>query len=356
MGGGERVAIHSVKEALREGHEVYLATEKFDVDRFEDFFGVQGLFKDVRFFTYEPFRPLVKKAVLYQRLVYNQLRLRSILSKAPAFDLVLNTAEVANQPATRVASVQYCYFPEYFSHLESWTGNELWEAYYWPAKVFYHERVERIDRLLAVSNFTRGFVRQLWGRDSTTLYPPCPIDLYKHLPGPKEDLVITVGRISPEKRMDLFVQMARSLPEIKFAIIGSATVESESYLRRLRDAAPSNVAFVIAPLRKVRDMLGRAKLYVHCARNEHFGITIVEAMAAGCVPVVHDSGGPREIVTDDVGYRWTFPANAVSQISALVKDEISRTEMSDRCRSRAEMFRPEAFESGIGQILSGYAT
>src|SRR2546426_9225680 len=101
MGGGERVAIHSIREALREGHEVYLATEEFDVDGFEDFFGVQGLFRNVRLLTYAPFRPIIRKAVLYQRLIYHQLRLQKIVSKRRTFDLILNTAEVANQPSTR---------------------------------------------------------------------------------------------------------------------------------------------------------------------------------------------------------------------------------------------------------------
>src|SRR5205807_147334 len=121
-GGGERVAIHSIKEALREGHEVYLACEEFDGHEFEDFFGVHG----------------------------------------------------------------------------------LWETYYLPARVFYRSRVSRIEQLLAVSNFTRSFVRKRWNCESTTLYPPCPIDLYQDLKGPKEDLVITIGRIAPEKRMEVF--------------------------------------------------------------------------------------------------------------------------------------------------------
>src|SRR3989442_3233119 len=102
MGGGERVAIHSIKEALREGHEVYLATEAFDVEGFEEFFGVQNLFKNVRLLTYPPFRPLIDRAVLYQRLIYQQERLRKIVSKRQGCDLILNTAEVANQPAARL--------------------------------------------------------------------------------------------------------------------------------------------------------------------------------------------------------------------------------------------------------------
>jgi glycosyltransferase involved in cell wall biosynthesis len=355
MGGGERVAIHSIKEALREGHEVYLATEEFDIDSFEDFFGVQGLFENVRLLTYPPFRPLIRKAVLYQRLIYHQSRLRKIVSKRSGFDLILNTAEIANQPAASLPAIEYCYFPDYFSHLESNRISTLWELYYWPAKVFYRDRVSRIDRLLAVSDFTRQFVRERWRRESTTLYPPCPVDLYSNLRVPKRDLVVTVGRIAPEKRMDLFLETARRLPSIEFAIIGSVPTERRSYYDSLRASAPTNVSFVVAPLRKVSELLGRAKVYVHCAFNEHFGITIVEAMAAGCVPVVNDSGGPREIVSENVGFRWKHIDEAVGQISGLVRDDNVRQQLSKRAVSRARQFGPDVFEEGFAKVLHEYA-
>ena len=355
MGGGERVAIHSIKEALREGHEVYLATEEFDVDSFEDFFGVPGLFRNVRLLTYPPFQPIIRKGVLYQRLAYHQSRLRKIVSERRAFDLILNTAEVANQPSARLPAIEYCYFPDYFSHLESDGLSGFWEMYYWPAKIFYHNRVRHIDRLLAVSDFTRQFVRERWRREATTLYPPCPIDLYDNLQTPKQDLVVTVGRIAPEKRMGLFLEIARKLPTIDFAIVGSIATERRSYYDSLRTSAPSNVSFVVSPLRKVKEILGKAKVYVHCAQNEHFGITIVEAMAAGCVPVVNNSGGPREIVSDEVGYRWNNIEEATEQVSSLIGGENLRRRLSEGAASRAKQFGPDEFESGMGKVLREYS-
>jgi glycosyltransferase involved in cell wall biosynthesis len=354
MGGGERVAIHSIKEALREGHEVYLATEEFDLDNFEDFFGVQDLFKNVRLLTYPPFQPIIRRAVLYQRLAYHQLRMRKIVSKNRAFDLILNTAEVANQPTARLPSIEYCYFPDYFSHLESDGLTGLWQLYYWPAKIFYHNRVGHVDRLLAVSDFTRQFVRERWRRNSTTLYPPCPVDLYDNLRIPKQDLAITVGRIAPEKRMGIFLEIARRIPAVDFAIVGSISTERRSYYESLRAEAPSNVSFIVSPLRKVREVLGRAKVYIHTALNEHFGIAIVEAMSAGCVPVVHNSGGPTEIVSHDVGYRWTSIGEAAEQVSMIIENDDLQKEKSRAAAVRAELFGPNQFESGIGKVIRQY--
>ncbi len=348
------MAVHSIITCLRAGHEVYLASENFDARAFEDFFACPGLFKDVHMLTYPSFRPLAERAVLYQRLVYHQWRLRGLLSRKLDYDLILSTQDAAFIPSAQAPVIQYCYFPEYFVHLESSPSSLFWKTYYWPATLFYHKLVSRIDCLLSTSDYTRGFVREKWGRESTTLYPPCPIDLYRNLSGHKEDLVITVGRVVPEKRMDLFLEIARRLPRIKFAIVGSVAPGLESYFRNLQYTAPPNVSLVTSPLRRVRELLARAKTYVHCARNEHFGITIVEAMAAGCVPVVHDSGGPREIVTSEVGYRWRMIDEAVDQISELSRNDVLRGRLSKACVISSERFGVEAFESGLGRVLTGY--
>ena len=184
-----------------------------------------------------------------------------------------------------------------------------------------------------------------------TIYPPCPIEMFDGYgkSAARENLVITVGRISPEKRFDLFLDLARMVPSVKFVIVG--TVQRIPYYEYLRQGAPGNVSFVLSPLRKVKDVLGRAMAYVHCAENEHFGITIVEAMAAGCVPIVHDSGGPREIVNEDVGFRWRDLPAAARQISAVVNDNELRRRFSAAASIRARQFRPEVFESEMAEVL-----
>jgi len=210
-----------------------------------------------------------------------------------------------------------------------------------------------VGLLLSVSDFTREFVARKWERDSKTLYPPCPVDAFSEFSNvqSRENLVVTIGRIVPEKRFHLFVELARIVPRTRFVAIGSLSDGTTAYYDRLKRSAPENVSFVLSPLRKVRDILGRAMAYVHCAENEHFGITIVEAMAAGCVPIVHDSGGPREIVTSDVGFRWNNLLTAAGQLKMLTENDHYRRELSGAASIRARKFRPEVFESEITKIL-----
>ncbi len=353
-GGGERVAIHSIMAGTKAGHEVSLITEEFDEAGFEDFYGCSGLFSKINRLYYPAFKPtLSPRGLLYQRLIYNWFQIRRVAS-TKTFDLVLSTQDIAYVPTVRAPVVQYCHFPEYFWHLESQSSSPFWKLYYQPATQFYRNRVRRVRTFLSNSEYTRGFVRSKWQRDAATIYPPCPIETYDGFSksAAREELVISVGRISPEKRFDLFLDLARMVHSVKFVIIG--TVQLPRYYEHLRDRAPGNVSFVISPLRKVRDILGRAMAYVHCAENEHFGITIVEAMAAGCVPIVHDSGGPREIVNEDVGFRWRDLGTAANCISGLSHDDELRQRLSAAAAARAKRFSPEIFESKMSKLFENY--
>ena len=352
-GGGERVAIHSILAATRAGHEVSLLSEEFDEASFEDFYGCPGLFDKVDRFYYPSFKPILgTRFLLYQRLVYHCLWMRKALSR-DSFDIVLSTQDIGYVPSTRAPVIQYCYFPEYFSHLQ--TGSSpVWRLYYRPASTYYRNRVRRVGILLSVSDFTRGFVAKKWERDSKTVYPPCPVEDFSEFTNVKsrENMVVTIGRIVPEKRFHLFVELARIVHKTRFVAIGSLSEENSAYYDQLKTSAPENLSFVLSPLRKVRDVLGRAMAYVHCAQNEHFGITIVEAMAAGCVPIVHDSGGPRESVTSDVGFRWSNLSVAARQIVMLAENDSLRRELSTAASVRARQFRPEVFESEMIRILA----
>lgn len=352
LGGSERVAIHSLMAASRSGFDVSFLSEEFDTNRVEEFFGCDGLFSRIRMLTYPEFKPLLGSGfTLYQRLFYHQAQSRKILSKAGRIDLVLGTKDVGYTPTVRAPTIQYCYFPEYFGHLEDAPSSPVWRLYYWPAHVFYRNRVHFIGQLLSTSNYTQRFIRKMWGRESSTLYPPCPVELYHKVSDHRENLAITVGRIVPSKRMNLFLEIARQLPAFNFAIVGSVPNANDSYYNLLRRSAPSNVSFFLSPLRRVKEILGKAKVYVHCTENEHFGITIVEAMAGGCVPVVHDSGGPRETVTPDVGFRWKDVDEAVRQVSAIMTDSQLQRELSKSSSEKAWLYSDEAFESSLMKIL-----
>lgn len=94
-------------------------------------------------------------------------------------------------------------------------------------------------------------------------------------------------------------------------------------------------------------LLGEAKVYLHLMEGERFGITIVEAMSASCLPAVHDSGAPKEIVDSETGFLW----QRIEGIPAIIDEAIERSP-SAAARSRAQDFSVERFEKRLSSIFS----
>ena len=85
---------------------------------------------------------------------------------------------------------------------------------------------------------------------------------------------------------------------------------------------------------------------------EHFGMTTVEAMSAGCIPVVINKGGQKEIVTSDCGYTWDDPKQLVSYTEQLLTlSEETLSAMRNACIERSSMCSKESFKAAIKTVL-----
>jgi glycosyltransferase involved in cell wall biosynthesis len=92
----------------------------------------------------------------------------------------------------------------------------------------------------------------------------------------------------------------------------------------------------------------------HPERMEHFGISTVEAMAAGCVPVVINRGGQPEIVEHGVsGFVWETLDELIGYTSRLLDDGALRERMSAAARLRARTFSIESFSRHVAVLLRG---
>ena len=79
-------------------------------------------------------------------------------------------------------------------------------------------------------------------------------------------------------------------------------------------------------------------------KMEHFGITTVEAMSFGAVPVVINKGGQKETVEEGVhGYRWDTEEECVEKTCQLIKNNALRTAMANKCVKAAKKYSIEVF-------------
>lgn len=119
----------------------------------------------------------------------------------------------------------------------------------------------------------------------------------------KKDAIF-LSRITPYKRPEFIIELAKKYRNINFNIVGIVTPEREKYLEELQEIVNKfnlkNIKFIInEDYQVVRTYLEKSKIYIFPSINEHFGITTVEAIMKGTIPFVHNSGGQKEIVDLD---------------------------------------------------------
>jgi len=167
--------------------------------------------------------------------------------------------------------------------------------------------------ILANSSSTQNDCIKRWNReDCFVLHPPIKVDEIPVCdPSVKEDICIVLSRIDPAKRIELAIEAFSSeiLRDKKLFIIGYVSKDNERYYYKLADLCKKCSNISLFPNLKRADvlsLLSKAKVFFHPRPNEHFGIATVEAMAAGCLPVVHASRGPLEVVADNERYGLVY--------------------------------------------------
>lgn len=180
---------------------------------------------------------------------------------------------------------------------------------------FVPEFLESYQQVAANSEYTARWVERLWGRPAVVLPPPVRL----RAPGDKAPIILSVGRFfsnssgHSKKQVELVeafrIACEQGLRGWELHLAGGCKDVDRRYAEEARRAAVGlPVHFHInARGDDVADLFARAQLFWHAAglgedlarhpdRQEHFGITAVEAMSGGAVPLVYAHGGPAAIV------------------------------------------------------------
>lgn len=190
------------------------------------------------------------------------------------------------------------------------------------------------DRVLAFSKWSAKGIRDLTGREAEVVFLGVDVERFRPA-AEKENLVVTVGNVSREnlerKGLRTFVRAAWHLPDVRFVLVGRHVDDAVEELRQ--DASP-NVEFPgYVSDEQLTDILGRSRVYVQVSYNEGFGLSLAEAMAAGCVPVATRAGAIPEVV-GEVGFYVPFgdsqaTALAVSDAVASGREGAARTRIAE---------------------------
>jgi len=346
-GGSERLCLAIIESLKEKGHNVTLATfEKTIWKDIENLFGT--VFKpDVeivkpRFFGYSAYGELL-----------NFHKLLSGLYKSYDVAIISCTSPWFYCPAAK-KTVIYMIPPVY--HM-----NGLKRAYLIPYVSIQRTFLKKAKNKIILTNslFSSKVIESIYSLKCKVLYPPVNTEDFNSSPK-KEDLVVSIGRFNSFKKFELLIKAFTHIKNGKCIIIGSVyNYTSFRYLKKLRRLTNKLklndrvVLTVNSSLHTLKNVLSKAKIYVHCAFFEHFGISVVEAMASGCVPIVHKSGGPYIDIIKYGKYGFSFAnVNELAyKIKLLLENEDLFREFSKKALERSKNFRREFFKKGITETV-----
>lgn len=226
------------------------------------------------------------------------------------------------------------------------------------------------------SEFTKKVIEKYWRTKVNFVHypmivaPVAPPELLQN----KEKIILHVGRFFRtlhSKRQDILVDIFKQLIQEhpqesqgwQLVLIG--TIEEDDYFQEVKAKA---AGFPISLLQLTRKDLWqyyqRASIYWHAtgfgleefeepAKMEHFGISTVEAMTMGCVPIVIGQGGQVEVVGPNLKeLLWKTPEECITKTLPMMVSPSLRMEKGQVAQQQAKLFSSERFRQTLEKMIT----
>lgn len=249
-----------------------------------------------------------------------------------------------------------------FLHIQSPLGQ--------PAKSLWGKiKIKGWNLIIYNSQFTKKYSQNNWPLSSQVIYPPVDTDKLKSLK--KEKYILSVGRFFgylKDKKHDVLIKAFKDLYEGRkltgwsLHLAGAASEGDKKYLqelKRLSEGFPISFYPNIEYDKLIR-LYGQSSIYWHAAgfgeddptKMEHFGISTVEAMAGGCVPIVINQGGQPEIIENGQnGFLWNSLEELKKLTLVVIQDQYIRSRLSQQAISTSSRFSKRRFGQKIINLL-----
>ena len=236
-----------------------------------------------------------------------------------------------------------------------------------------HLKLLFVKKIFCNSYFTKHLIDRKLNVNSQVRYPPINI---KKSNITKENIILHVGRLDVDrnesnyKKQDVMIRvfkkmMDEGLKDWIFILIIGIRNEDRDKLNKLKQTVKGYPIEIIEnpPNKILWEKYSKAKIYWHATgfgedlqkhpeKAEHFGISTVEAMGMGVVPVVINEGGQKEIVTDGKnGFFWDTIDELQIKTKKLIDNKKLLNDMAEQARMRAKDFSNAKFCQKIRQLI-----
>ncbi len=211
--------------------------------------------------------------------------------------------------------------------------------------------------IIANSEFTKAAIIRVYKKvinSIEVIYPS--VEFFDSKQTKRKKLTAcSIGRFHSSKRQLEQIKIAQQLPEIEFSFIGFAE-KNDSYLKKcinyINENKIGNVSLLSnLPYSELIEILQSSSFFIHTMINEPFGIVAVQAISAGVVPIIHNSGGQTEIVPiKDLRY------NKLVEVQYILKKLLNNNQLIEEyqkeLQSNINKYKPNNFENFFTEILN----
>lgn len=198
--------------------------------------------------------------------------------------------------------------------------------------------------------FNSEFISDLWefSQNKKVLHPvPADTDFPEVEWEEKQDQAVIVGRIFHKKRLEEAIKIVKQTG-LELKILG--LLEEPEYYEKLKPYEEEYDWLDIltdVPRDELKSIVAESKIGLNCRRNEPFGISVTEYLQTGTIPMVHNSGGPPEIVKYDE-FIYSNKNEAVAKIQSNLRNS---EYLLEKLETRRKKFTRESFEEALENII-----
>lgn len=220
--------------------------------------------------------------------------------------------------------------------------------------------------VLTNSYFSKRAIEKLYGSavKPIVIYPPVDVEKFRtnalHS-NERENLILVISRFSPDKQLENVVDICRILVNdlklnANMVLVGNIAAGDDRYLEMLRRLTQKHglndnlVIEVDASFDRLLELMRKSKVYLHPFAGEPFGISTVEAMSAGLIPVVPDEGGYTEFVPEYYQFHTRQQAADIIGKILIASDNNMQTERAQLSESVSK-FSNERYQAELRKVI-----
>jgi len=306
------------------------------------------------------------------------------------YDITINTngdaAPYYHTSFSKDNAITYCHFPSTKYHIESenieYLKTDLGMTNQEVSKLQFSRRKECFDILkygywnlmrnstvITNSEFSRRAIVNAFGMNNIyILSPPIDIETFRNVASmsngddERNDIVLVISRITPHKKIENAIKLAKILKDNKIGkgmkIVGNLYDYFFDYYSELKHMVldlglTDYITFEInASLAKLLYIIGESRVYFHPMVGDHFGMAVVEAMAAGLIPVVPNEGGPTEFVPREYQFNTIEQAAEIITYVFNCLPKTERIKINDNINKFSNSHYIDGFQTILNELLS----